>query len=147
MTISTQAGESATFRGRWLLACGAFYAVVVSAYFARGLWRGDLIASEDAVNQFNPQFSYPYHAWTRLLFCGYPLFADPQNMSFLPLRVLLSALGEWNVFVLSAYVLAACWACLYAYEVTGDRLGALAALAGRSADRRGGARVHVLRGF
>jgi hypothetical protein len=127
MTISRQAVESAAFRGRWMLACGAFYGVVITAYFARGLWRGDLIASEDAVSQYYPQFSYPYHAWTRLLFGGYPLFADPQNMSFLPMRLLLSALGEWNVFVLSAYVLAACWACLYAYEVTGDRLGALAA--------------------
>jgi len=110
-----------------MVACGAIYAVAIGAYFARGLARGELIASEDAVSQFYPQFSYPYHAWTRLLFCGYPLFADPQNMSFSPMRLLLSALEGWNVFVLSAYVLAACWACLYAYEVTGDRLGALAA--------------------
>jgi hypothetical protein len=128
MSISRRAGEAATFRGRWLIACGTFYAAVVSGYFARGLWRGELIAAEDAISVYYPQLSYPYHAWTRLLFCGYPLFADPQNMSFSPSRLLLlSALDAWNVFVLSGYVVAACWACLYAYEVTGDRLGALTA--------------------
>ena len=111
----------------WFLACAALYALIIVAYFARTLWRGDLIAVNDSTTEYYPQFSYPYHTWTRLLFSGYPLFADPQNMSFLPWRLLLSPIGAWNVFVLSGYVIAACCACAYAHELTRDRFAALVA--------------------
>lgn len=125
----------------WLLGCVAFYTLVIIAYFSRGLARGDLLASEDARSEYFPQFTYPYSSWTRLLFSGYPLFADPQNMSFLPARVLFSPFGAWNIFVLSAYVIAACCACAYAYELTRDRRAALAA------GLIYGATGHMLRNF
>jgi hypothetical protein len=111
----------------WFSACAACYALVIVAYFHRALLRGDLIAVNDSTTEYFPQFSYPYHTWTRLLFSGYPLFADPQNMSFLPGRLLLSPIGAWNVFVLSGYVIAACCACAYAHELTRDRFAALTA--------------------
>jgi hypothetical protein len=112
----------------WFPACAAaFYSLAILAYFHRALGRGDLIAVNDSTTEYFPQFSYPYHSWTRLLFSGYPLFADPQNMSFLPGRLLLAPLGAWNAFVLSGYVIAACCACAYAHELTRDRFAALAA--------------------
>jgi Bacterial membrane protein YfhO len=62
--------------------------------------------------------------WDPLVMGGFPIAADPQAMSWYPISTLFSALGSWNGFVLSAYVLASCFTYGYVYTLTRSRLAA-----------------------
>jgi hypothetical protein len=65
--------------------------------------------------------------WDPLLATGFPMMADPQVMSWYPPSMLLSWIpGAWNIFVVSAYVLAASFTYGYVYALTQSRLAALA---------------------
>src|SRR2546430_15644822 len=64
--------------------------------------------------------------WDTLLSSGFPMTADPQVMAWYPPSLLLSLFpGLWNVFVVSAYVMASCFTYGYVYALTQSKLSSL----------------------
>jgi hypothetical protein len=61
--------------------------------------------------------------WDPLLAGGFPMTADPQVMAWYPPSLLTGWIpGGWNIFVVSAYVMAGCFTYGYVYTLTGSRL-------------------------
>jgi hypothetical protein len=105
-----------------------FFTAVYAAFFAPVLCAGRLLAPGDATNLSLPHLYAPRVLWSPLLFCGFPVMADPQTMAWYPPALLCSAVSApFNAFVLAAYVLASCFTYGYVFALTGSRLGALAA--------------------
>ncbi len=114
---------------RAALVVGAFTLLYV-VFFAPALVTGRMLAPGDAANLSAPHFYTPRGLWSPLIFSGFPVMADPQTMSWYPPALVLGLLPgalAFNAFVLSAYVLASCFAYGYAREVTGSRLAAATA--------------------
>lgn len=64
--------------------------------------------------------------WDPLLANGFPMTADPQVMAWYPPALLLSLLpGTWNVFVVSAYVMASCFTYGYVFALTESKVSSL----------------------
>jgi hypothetical protein len=104
-----------------------FYTLLFFAFFSPVLFSGDhLLAPGDGLNYHVAAYYSPRVFWDTMLLGGTPLFADPQIMMWYPPEMLLCRIpGSWNFFVVSAYVMASCFAYGYSYAVTGSRLGAL----------------------
>jgi Bacterial membrane protein YfhO len=98
------------------------------AFFASVLLGGRLLAYGDGIGYFLPAYYASKGLWTDLIFGGYPIAADPQNMTWYPPAMLLSWIpGSWNGFVLLAYVLAASFMYYYVYALTASRLASVGA--------------------
>jgi hypothetical protein len=99
------------------------YSIFFTIFFSPVL-RGDgLLAPGDGIPIFLPNFYSRKVLWDALLFSGFPMFADPQVMMWYPLALVASHIpGTWNIFVISAYVLASCFMYGYVHSVTGSRL-------------------------
>jgi hypothetical protein len=105
-----------------------FYILLYVAFFSPVLLSGRfLTAPYDAVQYFLPNFLRGAKLWDPALLSGFPAAADPQSMVWYPLSFLFSLLHHsWNAYVISAYVLASCFAYGYAFSITGSRLAASA---------------------
>jgi hypothetical protein len=112
---------------RHAVVVGTLYTALFSLFFLPALAKGKLLAPGDGLVQNLPLFLLRPTLWTSMLFGGYPLFADPQNLFYYPLRWLFSPLGAWNAFVLSAFVVAALAMYGYVLRVTASRLAGLTA--------------------
>lgn len=106
----------------------SFFCLLFIFFFSPVLFRNSLLAPGggrlgDAVLYHLTFFQANKVLWDPLLFCGFPMMADPQVMTWYPPSVLLSFLpGGWNVFVLSAYVMASCFAYGYVFSLTRSKL-------------------------
>ena len=70
-----------------------------------------------------PNFYLGEKLWDPLLMSGFPVAADPQAMTWYPVYRLFSLFPHsWNFFVISAYVMASCFAYGFVSSVTGSRL-------------------------
>lgn len=95
------------------------YIVIFTLFFSPVLFSGKLLAPGDGTVQSLPAYYSPKTLWTTLIFGGYPIAADPQNMTWYPLVRLLSLVGNsWNVFVILAYVLASSFTFGFVYTLT-----------------------------
>ncbi len=92
------------------------YTIFFAVLFAPGWTRG-LLAPTDALAYHYPAFQAPLTLWSEFLFSGYPISADPQFQLWYPPRIVTS---NFNVFVVSAYVIAAFSTYLLVREITGD---------------------------
>lgn len=91
---------------RWLLAC-AIFAALAATLFAPVLLDGRTLAPGDATLYYYPHYVARHWLWTPALYSGYPVFADPQAMTWYPPAMLLGAIpGSWNGFVVLAYAVA-----------------------------------------
>jgi hypothetical protein len=106
------------------------FSLLFTLFFAPVLFSEKLLAPGDGVAYYIPAFYSAKTLWTNLIFGGYPIAADSQNMTWYPPALILSLFPHsWNLFVLSAYVLAASFAYCYAYTVTASPLaGAVSGL-------------------
>jgi hypothetical protein len=111
--------SSAVFGG-FLLFYLAFFFIV---------WGEDrLLAFGDGMVYYLPAYAAPKTLWTDLIFGGYPIMADPQQMTwYLPAMLLSWIPDSWNLFVILAYVLAASFTYLYVYTLTASRLASVVA--------------------
>jgi hypothetical protein len=101
------------------------FSLLYIAFFAPVLFTGRLLAPGDGLIYYLPAFYAPNHRWTDLIFGGYPLMGDSQNMTwYLPAMLLRWLPNTWNAFVILAYVLAGSFAYCYAYILTGSCLAA-----------------------
>jgi Bacterial membrane protein YfhO len=110
-----------------------FFSVLFVVFFAPVLFYGLLLAPGggrlgDAVLYHLAFFQSSKLLWDGLLANGFPMIADPQVMAWYPPALLLSLVpGTWNVFVISAYVMASCFAYGYVYTLTRSRFASLIA--------------------
>ncbi|HYY56941.1 MAG TPA: YfhO family protein, partial [Pyrinomonadaceae bacterium] len=103
-----------------------FYSLLFTLFFSPALLGDALLAPGDGIPIFLPNFYSRKVLWDALLFSGFPMFADPQVMMWYPLSIVASHLpGTWNIFVISAYVLASCFMYGYVYSITRSRLSGL----------------------
>ncbi len=93
--------------------------------FARPLLDGSYLSESDLYDYYLPVFLAPPAIWSGFEFAGMPAFADPENSTFYPLHVLFAATGSWTAYIMSAYVLAACFMYAYVYVHTRSVRGAL----------------------
>jgi hypothetical protein len=102
-----------------------FFSLLFTLFFSPALFRGLLLAPGDGIPLFLPNFYSPKVLWDSLLFGGFPMVGDPQVMQWYPPALLFSLIhGSWNVFIISAYVLASSFTYGYVYSLTGSRLSA-----------------------
>jgi hypothetical protein len=94
-------------------------------FFSPVLFSNRLLAPGDGISYFLPAFYSAKTLWTNLIFSGYPIAADPQNMTWYPPAFLLGLIPHsWNAFVVLAYVLAASFSFYYVYILTNSNLAA-----------------------
>jgi hypothetical protein len=112
------------------------FSALFALLFSPVLGTGGLLGTTDAVIYYYPAWATHHFGWTPNLYAGYPVQGDPQAMFWYPLTWATRALGVardgagtggWNVFVVSAYVLAASFAYGYAYRLTASRYAACVA--------------------
>ncbi len=107
------------------LSIAAFYSGAYFIFFAPVIFSNRLLAPGDGLFCYFPNFVKGKMLWDPLLFSGYPIAFDPQAMICYPLALIFSALGFWNGFVLSAYILSSSFAYGYVYTITQSRLAGL----------------------
>ncbi len=97
-------------------------------FFTPALLAGKLLAPGDGLIFYVPAFYGAKALWSNFILGGVPWAADPQNMTWYPVAMLLRWIPHsWNLFVLSAYVLAAAGTYAYVYALTASWLAAAAA--------------------
>lgn len=123
LRLSPEARESLLHIASVLL----FFTLLFFAFFSPVLFSGDhLLAPGDGLNYHLAAFYSRRVFWDTMLLGGAPMFADPQMIMWYPPEMIFCIIpGSWNFFVVSAYVMAACFAYGYSYAITGSRLGAL----------------------
>lgn len=95
-------------------------------FFSPILVSGSLLAPGDAWFQSIPSFFAPFSIWTRDILGGYPLIADPQAQLWYPVRYLFpKTVTGFNLFVVSAYVMAAYFTFGFLRSAGSTNIGAL----------------------
>jgi hypothetical protein len=116
---------------RILTHCAAVFlgfSALYTVFFSPVLLGNQLLAFADGIAYYLPAYYAPKSLWTDLIFGGYPVAADPQNMTWYPPALLLSWIpGSWNAFVILGYVLAGSFAYCYVYTLTASRLAGVVA--------------------
>ena len=109
-----------------------FYSFLFTLFFSPVIFFGRLLAPGggrlgDGLLYHVAYFLSDKLRWDPLLAGGFPMIADPQVAAWYPPALLFSFVpGGWNIFVVSAYVLASCFTYGYVYTVTRSRIAALA---------------------
>jgi len=107
------------------------YAALFTIFFSPVLFSNSLLAPGggrlgDGLLYHLTFFQSSKVLWDPMLFCGFPMMADPQVMSWYPPSTLLSLVPDgWNIFVLSAYVMASCFTYGYVYALTRSKLASV----------------------
>ncbi len=109
------------------LAALGFFVFCTIVFFAFKIAQGYVLAPEDDFVQNYPAFASPVCLWTPLLLTGFPVLADPQVQFFYPLAWLARHLplgsdltANFNIYIITAFVLAAYFAFLLAKKLTGS---------------------------
>lgn len=101
----------------------AGYSALFLIFFAPALLSGSLIGPGDSVFYHQPYFYAEKVLWDTMLSSGFPMMADPQVMTFYPPAFLFSLVpGGWNLFIISAFVLASCFSYGYVYSLTASKV-------------------------
>lgn len=105
-----------------------FFTVLFVLFFSPIIFTDYLLAPNDGLNYSLPNFYSSRTLWTNLLFSGYPVAADPQAQTWYPLAFLFTLFpNSWNAYMISAYVLSACFMFGYVWTVTQSRMAGLVA--------------------
>lgn len=104
------------------------FSLFYTLFFSPILFSDKLLAPGDGIAYYLPAFYSAKTLWTNLIFSGYPIAADPQNMTWYPPALVLSLIPHsWNAFVIIAYVLAASFSFYYVYVLTSSKLASTVA--------------------
>lgn len=103
-----------------------FYTVFYSLVFLQSLRTSNYIAPSDTLDFGVATYLSEPALWTGGMYSGYPVAADPQTLTWYPLLQLFRVLDvRWNVFMISAYVLASACCFLLVRRLTGSTLAAV----------------------
>ncbi|MDT7541202.1 MAG: hypothetical protein QOE33_1106 [Acidobacteriota bacterium] len=101
------------------------FALLFTIFFSPVVFTGRLLAPGDGTHFFVPNFYSPRVWWDVLVWVGTPRFADPSAMFWYPPHLVCRLLPQgWNIFMLSAYVVAASATYGYVYGLTRSRFSA-----------------------
>ncbi len=111
-----------------VLAVGAGFTVFYTAFFwpvfRHGLIFGDAV---DQLIEALPMYLGAHSSWQPLTMLGFPFAANPLTVTWYPLAALRFVPGSYDVYELSAYIIAACGAFGLARAVTRSTTGAIVA--------------------
>jgi len=97
-------------------------------FFSPVIFSDLLLAPLDGFRYGLPNLYSERTLWTNLLFSGFPIAADPQAQTWYPLAFLFSLFADsWKAYIISAYVLSACFMFGYVWTVTQSRMAGLVA--------------------
>jgi hypothetical protein len=100
------------------------YGIFFAGIFQQAL-RGGLIAPSDTLDFGVSTYLSAPSLWSDGLYSGYPVAADPQTLTFYPLLQAFRIVGvPWNLFMVSAYVVAAAACFVLVRRLTGSMLAA-----------------------
>jgi len=108
-----------------------FFSIFFTLFFSPVIFHGKLLAPGggrlgDGLLSHLAYYLSPKISWDPLLSNGFPMTADSQAMSWYPPSLILSQIpGTWNVFVISAFVMAGCFTYGYVYTLTESRAASL----------------------
>ena len=92
---------------RALAAALLLYSGFYCAFFYQSFLSGNFIAPSDSLDFGVAAYLSSAELWTRGMYSGYPISADPQALMWYPVLHLFRLLGfDWNVFLISAYAIA-----------------------------------------
>jgi hypothetical protein len=101
------------------------YLVFYGLFFSPAWIEGRSLAPGDGLAFYRPHY-LPKTLWEPNLMTGFPVAADPQVMTWYPPSLLLSwVAGTWNSFIISAYVIASWFTCLYVLALTENLLAGI----------------------
>jgi Bacterial membrane protein YfhO len=110
------------------------FALLFTLLFLPIFCSDQIFAGGDNIAYYLPAFYARRELWTNLIFSGYPIAADSQNMTWYPPALLLSLIDAnhhniiwWNIFVVMAYALAGSFTYGYIYTITRSPLAATVA--------------------
>ena len=118
----------ATARGevRAFLLALAMFSLFYATFFLRSLLSGNYIAPSDSLDFGVADYLSRPALWSEGIWSGYPVAADPQSLTWYPPLRVFRALGiDWNIFLISAYVLASTTCFLLVRRITRSPLGAV----------------------
>lgn len=101
-------------------------AIVATIVFLPSIFSGKLLALGDGATESLPALLAPFRLWQPDMMLGYPLYADPSQAAFYPLRLLGTIPRGFNAYAVFPYVLASTALALYLCDVLGDRIAAVA---------------------
>ncbi len=104
------------------------YTLFFILFFSPVWLSGKVLAPADAWLQSLPAYLAGWQFWTPYLLNGFPVASDPTTMSFYPLLVISQWLSlPWNIFLASAYVIAAVGMHLWMFRLTHNHLASAVA--------------------
>lgn len=91
------------------------YVCIFVVFFSPLLFSNQLIVADGVL-----PIDFEHKLWSNFIFSGYPLFADPIWHTFYPLNFILYKILhlDYNVFVISSYILTAWFTYGYVYTLT-----------------------------
>lgn len=104
------------------------FTLVYAAFFGTVIFTGRLLIPGDAGVYYFPTLYSARTLWETNFWGGFPVAADQQTMTWYPLAWLFSlAPALWNLFNISAYLMASCFTYGYVYTLTRSRAASFAA--------------------
>ena len=108
---------------RALAAALVLYSGFYCAFFYQSFLSGNFIAPSDSLDFGVAAYLSSAELWTRGMYSGYPIAADPQALMWYPVIHLFRLLGlDWNVFLISAYAIASAMCFLLVRRLSGSNL-------------------------
>jgi hypothetical protein len=94
------------------------FALAYVAFFSPVLFGHRLLAQGNGFQYYLPHYYASRTLWEPRLMTGYPVYADPQVMTWYPIAMFMRILPDsWNYFVLWAFIFASWFTYLYVYEL------------------------------
>jgi hypothetical protein len=104
----------------------AAYTTFFGAIFWRSLSSDNFIAPSDSLDFGVAAYLSPFALWTEGMYSGYPIAADPQSLTWYPVLRLFRLVGaDWNVFLISAFVIASATCFLFVRRLTGSTVAGI----------------------
>lgn len=100
-----------------------FFALFYCAFFYQSFIGTNFIAPSDSLDFGVAAYLSAPALWTDAMYSGYPIAADPQSLTWYPILHLARGLGlDWNIFLISAYILASTTMFVLVRRMTGSVL-------------------------
>ena len=101
------------------------YGLLFLVFFGLVVFSKYILAPGDGISYFVPNYYSRTLLWDVSIWGGFPAIGDAQKMFWYPPALLLSLIPRsWDLFIISAYVLAASFTYGYTHSLTRSRLAA-----------------------
>ena len=99
------------------------YVAFYCGFFYQSFLSNNFIAPSDSLDFGVAAYLSEPAIWTQGMYSGYPIAADPQSLTWYPVLHLFRFAGlDWNLFLISAYMIASTGCFLLVRRMTGSNL-------------------------